>query len=1459
MYKKILKHVDKELKDLTKNENPRSLLQKPHFIFSAENPVFKDKVKLNMSHEDVVNMLLGKGYDVSEIQGFYGKPEKSIVIHNPHHESVDSLHRLAHKLGQDSSIYSDGYNHEMHFHHGENAGKHYKGQGTNFHKKPPEDFFSTIGDTHFTHNFNMDDLHPGESSTLKNNIQKSSHDDEIPKVLEHWSPEQNLTHIEPEMAGSGVDRTHRGHDLENKLSFFYPHGTKPEQEVGQSAKSKYTVNLGGDYKVYHAGKDPLRIAHQVKAENNGAFNMDSFINKVKEAGYHGMYMVPHPEFPMVTMFHPVEIHKEDIIKSEDIQKMSRPSITFPKFKGVSTRPDQEVQLLENTRQKELFGRKAAQASYPDKEARHTEAKYTSEGGFEFGEPTTKKVSYQKYRDKDAKRISGKFGRNTLGLHVPGEKGGNPKSAALAGKLRSKYEEGDEQHDSKIQDWKAKRSAIISEYNDSYRKWQKKAYELSNNVKNSYIEDEHSKAYKKHLATRPPKPRMPRKPSKKLKSTSELSPEQAQLRGKTVDSTIHHEGLHHTITQIEDKYGPHTASKVKTKLLQQFDPEALNSVGTFISSKLGYKTKSPKFNEEILAHARDILTNPTKRNAYKKHVGEKADQYIKMLKQGHNRAYKVAKDLRPEDVGFVKSEIDLLKNMNPKHSDKIRDIAGQYKQSKGFEVDHNVGDVKVDKDRASKIAQAYHDMPHQPNHPDVQASYGALINETNDQFKHILNTGFKFTPIKPGMEVPYKTSADLHHDIRENNHMYYFPTEHGFGSDPDQPSDHPMLSPTEHQMEGKPMLANDIFRIVHDYFGHAKEGHKFGPTGEEGAWRSHKKMYSPLAQKALTTETRGQNSWVNFGPHGEHNRSNPSQTIYAPQKAGLLPDWAHEHEEPTVSIYSEMQQKNGDNMKKSYKDTIVDLKKSKNVREQKQKVFGGTSQPAARSPMREKHMEHIKDYTQRRYGLDMKPSGGKIDEKTGQRRSAAPEVGVDKPDWRSGQLEAQANPDAMVHEQGHLEIMPKGIGLKQGQQYMDEQYGDVQRKYGYMKQKQSQGEVQPMAVEQKLRRRMGLPANRSSVPVKDPSQPPRRAVDTGDVIGIRVKSGKEKSGKPKYVDLIRQARLLNEENRERVDMVDRGELKYNKEKGWTKPDVSTKEGLRENINSVINTRARALSKDPSRKDAKTLMRSEEMAKSEWKVHHRITSDQEDYEHHSSHADEHSASKVARRLYNNGHASVKVTGPDKKESSKWASSKYAKSEHSGNLLKKKEIFNKIKNVAAGVAAAGSIASAKPAVAHQTDVEFKQKSPIESHERPSAYEKDDILNAIYHVESSGGRNLNHETVKTGLNRGMRSSSAYGLMPITIRETISKHPDLKEQYGQLLNLRGDKFHHEYHKHPDLDHELASRHYDRVSSHFGHDPHKVGYAWLNGITGTKKAMKKGVNLQDHWHVQKILNHLQEK
>jgi hypothetical protein len=232
----------------------------------------------------------------------------------------------------------------------------------------------------------------------------------------------------------------------------------------------------------------------------------------------------------------------------------------------------------------------------------------------------------------------------------------------------------------------------------------------------------------------------------------------------------------------------------------------------------------------------------------------------------------------------------------KHNQKIRDIADAYAKENGITVKHDIPRVDVSPEFAGRLAQAFHEMKHDPSHPDTQKAYSSLIDETTKQLHHLQRHGLKFSKIQNGQENPYKAgSKELFRDIDENNHIWYFPTESGFGTETSGGSDHPLLKPVK-DLHGNEMPANDAFRIVHDVFGHAKEKHGFGPKGEENAWRHHAQMFSPLAVKALTSETRGQNSWVNFGPHAENNRKNPANTIYADQKAGLLPDWTLDHPE-----------------------------------------------------------------------------------------------------------------------------------------------------------------------------------------------------------------------------------------------------------------------------------------------------------------------------------------------------------------------------------------------------------------------------------------------------------------------------------------------------------------------------------------------------------------------------------
>jgi hypothetical protein len=228
--------------------------------------------------------------------------------------------------------------------------------------------------------------------------------------------------------------------------------------------------------------------------------------------------------------------------------------------------------------------------------------------------------------------------------------------------------------------------------------------------------------------------------------------------------------------------------------------------------------------------------------------------------------------------------------------RSHDAAEEYMKAAGLKYDPPHQYVTVDDAEATQIADAFDKMKHDPDDPKVKAAYAALVKETLAQWRVIKKTGLKVQWIKAGEEDPYVASLNLiPMDARENNHMWEFPTELGYGTDdPTARHNNPMLQPTDEVIDGHKCVVNDIFRIVHDYFGHFKDGVGFTDDGEENAWRSHAAMYSPLARGAMTSETRGQASWVNHGPHGKTNYgAEPGDIIYAPQKIGLMPPWTWE--------------------------------------------------------------------------------------------------------------------------------------------------------------------------------------------------------------------------------------------------------------------------------------------------------------------------------------------------------------------------------------------------------------------------------------------------------------------------------------------------------------------------------------------------------------------------------------
>lgn len=182
-------------------------------------------------------------------------------------------------------------------------------------------------------------------------------------------------------------------------------------------------------------------------------------------------------------------------------------------------------------------------------------------------------------------------------------------------------------------------------------------------------------------------------------------------------------------------------------------------------------------------------------------------------------------------------------------------------------------------------------------------------------------------------------------------------------------------------------------------------------------------------------------------------------------------------------------------------------------------------------------------------------------------------------------------------------------------------------------------------------------------------------------------------------------------------------------------------------------------------------------------------------------------------------------------------------------------KIKNAIAGAAIAIGMANAVPhgsasvgPIDHQPKAGSHAVEPNSPHPK---YDSQHMLRTIANVESSGGKDINHEALG-GMHAGERAYGKYGLTPVVIRETIKLNRDLRKKYGKAMKLDGDDIAHFMQDNPGLEEQVAMKHLKRLEHHFGNNTDEIGYAWLNGVTGTYKARNEHKNLSDHWHVKKI-------
>ena len=206
--------------------------------------------------------------------------------------------------------------------------------------------------------------------------------------------------------------------------------------------------------------------------------------------------------------------------------------------------------------------------------------------------------------------------------------------------------------------------------------------------------------------------------------------------------------------------------------------------------------------------------------------------------------------------------------HPEHTPTapVPDVAAgiaRYRRAMGLPPDMlDYSGVAVDPRRGAAIGKAYDELPFYDK--AAEPAYRAMREETGRQFEFLTgqrSRGGLGIDVSVQEDDPYDTPSAMRSDLREGR-LSVLATRSTGG--------HPFFADDE----------NDMFRAVHDAFGHAGTGRGFDRHGEEAAWTAHSQMYSPFARQAMTSETRGQNSAFIFNSGGK---------IFPVQKVAVLPE------------------------------------------------------------------------------------------------------------------------------------------------------------------------------------------------------------------------------------------------------------------------------------------------------------------------------------------------------------------------------------------------------------------------------------------------------------------------------------------------------------------------------------------------------------------------------------------
>ena len=174
--------------------------------------------------------------------------------------------------------------------------------------------------------------------------------------------------------------------------------------------------------------------------------------------------------------------------------------------------------------------------------------------------------------------------------------------------------------------------------------------------------------------------------------------------------------------------------------------------------------------------------------------------------------------------------------------------------------------------------------------ETEKSYVEFKSHLISQYESLLDAGLvvkawegEGEPYKVSEEKPWVPSSNrMREMVEETGEFYFFMTEKGFGEEGATEGAHPFLqmSPVK-TSDGKPMLYNDVFRVVHDAVAHLNGGFSFSTRGEMNAMLAHASTLPKDSWPALWAETFAQNAYY------EVHKTYAEQTYYSSKFVGLI--------------------------------------------------------------------------------------------------------------------------------------------------------------------------------------------------------------------------------------------------------------------------------------------------------------------------------------------------------------------------------------------------------------------------------------------------------------------------------------------------------------------------------------------------------------------------------------------